>query len=163
MNMRPSARLVAGLLLTLGSAVASFASDADDGARVARGKYIVMIGGCNDCHTPGYGEKGGEVPESEWLIGSPVGFQGPWGTSYAANLRLVVQAKTEAEWMKHARRKRLPPMPWFNMRAMSDEDLGAMYVYIKSLGAPGEAAPEYVAPGGKVTTPYIVFVPREDK
>jgi hypothetical protein len=45
---------------------------------------------------------------------------------------------------------------------MSDEDLGAIYAFIKSLGAPGEAAPDYVAPGGKVTTPYVIFVPRVD-
>jgi mono/diheme cytochrome c family protein len=153
---------VAGLLLTLGSAAATFADEADDAARVARGKYVVTIGGCNDCHTPGYGEKNGAVPESEWLIGTALGYQGPWGTSYAANLRLVVQSRTEAEWLVHARRKRLPPMPWFNMRAMSDEDLGAIYAFIKSLGAPGEAAPDYVAPGGKVTTPYVIFVPRVD-
>ena len=25
-----------------------------DDAQIARGKYLVTIGGCNDCHTPGY-------------------------------------------------------------------------------------------------------------
>jgi mono/diheme cytochrome c family protein len=69
---------------------------------------------------------------------------------------------TKAQWLKHARQERLPPMPWFNLRQMTDEDLAAMYVYIRSLGAPGVAAPAYVAPGGKVTTPYIVFVPQVD-
>jgi mono/diheme cytochrome c family protein len=63
----------------------------------------------------------------------------------------------------HARQERLPPMPWFNLRAMSDADLKAMYAYIRSLGAPGEAAPAYVAPGGKVSTPYVVFVPVMDQ
>jgi hypothetical protein len=53
-------------------------------------------------------------------------------------------------------------MPWFNLRRMTDADLKAMYAYIRSLGAPGTAAPAYVAPGGKVTTPYIVFVPQVD-
>ena len=54
-------------------------------------------------------------------------------------------------------------MPWFNVRAMTDDDLKAMYAYIRSLGQPGVAMPAYVAPGGKVSTPYIVFVPQVDQ
>lgn len=26
-----------------------------------RGRYLVTIGGCNDCHTPGYPEAAGQV------------------------------------------------------------------------------------------------------
>ena len=47
------------------------------------------VASCNDCHTPGYMQKGGAVPVGEWLTGTPVGYQGPWGTTYAANLRLT--------------------------------------------------------------------------
>ena len=36
---------------------------------IQRGRYLVKIGGCNDCHTPGYLAKAGEVPEDRWLIG----------------------------------------------------------------------------------------------
>ena len=36
---------------------------------VDRGKYLVQIGGCNDCHTPGYAATGGKVPEKDWLVG----------------------------------------------------------------------------------------------
>ncbi|MEJ2396973.1 MAG: cytochrome C, partial [Gammaproteobacteria bacterium] len=28
-----------------------------------RGRYLVRIGGCNDCHTAGYAESGGKTPE----------------------------------------------------------------------------------------------------
>ena len=35
----------------------------------ARGRYLVEIGGCNDCHTPGYAMSGGKVPEKQWLVG----------------------------------------------------------------------------------------------
>jgi mono/diheme cytochrome c family protein len=141
---------------------AAVASEAGVDARVARGKYLVTISGCNDCHTPGFGEANGATPERDWLVGSPVGFQGPWGTSYAANLRLVIGSMSESEWVAHARKERLPPMPWFNLARMTDPDLRAMYAYVKSLGPAGTAAPAYVAPGGKVTTPYIVFVPQVD-
>ena len=51
------------------------------------GRYLVKIGGCNDCHTPGYVEQvmmtGKAMPESDWLQGGDVGFSGPWGVSYA--------------------------------------------------------------------------------
>ena len=36
------------------------------------GRYIVEIAGCNDCHTDGYMETNGQIPESEWLKGSAV-------------------------------------------------------------------------------------------
>ncbi len=160
-------RIVANIIgsaLFLGLAGQASAADAShSSASVERGRYLVTIGGCNDCHTANYPEQGGTTPESQWLTGSPVGFQGPWGTTYAANLRLVAGRMTEAEWVAHARKERLPPMPWFNLKVMSDTDLKAVYAFIRSLGQPGVAAPAYVAPGGKVTTPYIVFVPQVDQ
>jgi mono/diheme cytochrome c family protein len=75
-----------------------------------RGKYLVTIVGCNDCHTPlKMGPKGPEPDMSRMLSGHPEGMKmppppkpvgpwiiasagtltawaGPWGISYAANL-----------------------------------------------------------------------------
>ena len=127
---------------------------------VERGRYLSVIGGCNDCHTPGYLEKSGAVPEGTWLTGSAVGFQGPWGTTYPSNLRLVAGAMSDAQWVMHARAARRPPMPWFNLRTMSDADLRAIYAYLRSLGAGSDAAPAYVPPGEHVATPYIDFAPK---
>lgn len=132
-------------------------------AQVERGRYLVTIGGCNDCHSPGGMEKGPAVPEKDWLTGVPVGYQGPWGTTYAANLRLVINGMSESEWLAHARQERMPPMPWYNLRAMTDADLKAIYAFVRSLGPVGVPAPAYVAPGGKVNTPYFVFVPQLDQ
>jgi mono/diheme cytochrome c family protein len=153
-----AAGLAAAMLVT---GVAA-AGDRHAAAAVERGRYLVNVAGCNDCHTPGYMQKGGAVPVGEWLTGTAVGYQGPWGTTYAANLRLTASRLTEAEWVQFARQERLPPMPWFNVAAMTDADLKAIYAFIRSLGAAGTAAPAYVAPGGKVTTPYFVFVPQVD-
>jgi mono/diheme cytochrome c family protein len=150
-------------VVTLGVSQDAVAGDKAAGSEIARGRYLVTIGGCNDCHTAGYPEQGGAVPESQWLTGVAVGYQGPWGTTYPANLRLVASRLTEAQWVEHARKERLPPMPWFNLRAMTDADLKAIYAFIRSLGAPGAAVPAYVAPGGKVDTPYFVFVPQVDR
>jgi len=146
-------------------AVSLFASTAvlaakHDSKMIARGRYLVATSGCNDCHTPHYPESGGKVPQKNWLVGSPVGFQGPWGTTYPANLRLMMHKMTEKEWMEVARKPLRPPMPWFNLREMSDTDLRAIYAFIHNLGPAGEPAPTYAAPGVVVNTPYIDFVPK---
>lgn len=127
---------------------------------IEHGRYIVVISGCNDCHTPGYAQSGGKSPTGTWLTGASLGFQGPWGTSYPANLRLTVQSMTEAQWLVFARAERRPPMPWFNLVTMSDQDLRDVYRFIRALGPAGTPAPAAVAPGGKVVTPYISWEPR---
>jgi mono/diheme cytochrome c family protein len=133
---------------------------AADAEAIRRGRYLVQIAGCNDCHTAGYAERGGRVDEADWLTGVPVGFRGPWGVSYPANLRRTVQDLSEAQWMSLARAQRLPPMPWFALRDMADDDLRALYRYLRSLPMRGEAMPAAVAPGAPVATPVIDFVPQ---
>jgi mono/diheme cytochrome c family protein len=164
MSNRIDWAVLAGFAVLTWLAFGSTVSHAEDrAARLERGKYLLSIGGCNDCHSPGGFEKGPTVPEKDWLTGLSIGFQGPWGTTYPANLRLVVAGMTETQWLTHARKERMPPMPWLGLRAMSDADLKAIYAYIRSLGPAGVPAPAYVAPGGKVTTPYFVFVPQQDR
>ena len=85
------------------------AQSADD--KLARGKYLVTIAGCNDCHTPWkMGDKGPEpdmsrmlsghpesvalppaprLPEGPWVMtaaATNTAWSGPWGTSFTANL-----------------------------------------------------------------------------
>jgi|GEM_PF-4301666 len=95
-------------------------------SKIDRGRYLVRTAGCNDCHTPGYAKTAGDVEESKWLIGDSRGFQGPWGTTYPANLRQLVQGMSEETWLQYARRPIRPPMPWFALRDMTDEDLAAI-------------------------------------
>ncbi|MET0680313.1 MAG: hypothetical protein ABWZ41_04865, partial [Burkholderiales bacterium] len=108
------AALVAVACACLGTAAAQDKGSKASAADVKRGRYLVQISGCNDCHTPGYPESNGKVDEKLWLTGSPLGWRGPWGTTYAANLRLAAQKLTEAQWMQRARNELRPPMPWFN-------------------------------------------------
>jgi hypothetical protein len=125
---------------------------------VDRGRYLVIITGCNDCHTPGYLLSEGKVPEKLWLTGDRFGWRGPWGTTYAANLRILVSAMTEDQWVKAARTLRArPPMPWFDVNVMNKEDLKALYQFIRYLGASGEPAPSYLPPDQEPTTPYALF------
>ena len=126
---------------------------------LARGDYLVRIAGCNDCHTPAYAERGGDVPKEEWLVGSPLGFSGPWGTTYAANLRMKAAEMDEAGWLAYTADLRTRPiMPDFAIRAMHEDDRRAIYRFIKSLGPGGQKAPEYLPPGQTPPLPYMQMV-----
>jgi mono/diheme cytochrome c family protein len=70
-------KIRASMLLLL-VAVPAFAQQKAD-PQVNRGRYVVQIGGCNDCHTAGYAPSGGKVPEAQWLMGDALGWNGPWG------------------------------------------------------------------------------------
>jgi len=127
-------------------------------ALIERGRYLVKTSGCNDCHTPGYATSGGQVDEKLWLTGDTLGWNGPWGTTYPTNLRLWMRDYTEASWLAKARSFRpRPPMPWFNVHAMTDADLRALHRYITSLGPAGEPAPAYLPPGQAPTGPVVKF------
>ena len=72
---------------------------------------------------------------------------GPWGVSFAINLtpdkETGIGEWSEDMFIKVARsgkhqgqpngRDILPPMPWFNMKDLSDDDLKAMWAYLKSI------------------------------
>jgi hypothetical protein len=97
--------VLAGAIVLVGSITALSGN-----TRVERGKYLVTMIGCNDCHTPlKMGPKGPEPDMSRFLSGHPeqmgalpavaprgpwvwggaatnTAFSGPWGISYAANL-----------------------------------------------------------------------------
>jgi mono/diheme cytochrome c family protein len=144
-------------MLALLVACPAFAQQKTD-PQVNRGRYLIKIGGCNDCHTAGYAPSGGKVPEAQWLMGDALGWNGPWGTTYATNLRLYMQDLTEEQWVKTARSLTArPPMPWFNVRAMSSGDLRAMYRYVRSLGPAGKPAPAYLPPDKTPPEPVVRF------
>ena len=124
----------------------------------ARGRYLMKTSGCNDCHTAGYIQTDGKVPEKDWLTGDALGWQGPWGTTYAPNLRLYFAAMNEEGWLVEARKRAFgPPMPSPSLRAMSDDDLRAIYHFVRALGPAGKPAPVYAPPGQHVAGPVVVF------
>ena len=54
-------------------------------SQVERGKYLVMLGSCTDCHTPGYFF--GKPDMARYLGGSEVGFEIPGlGVFHGPNL-----------------------------------------------------------------------------
>ena len=144
-------------LMALCVMVPAAAADKSD-PLVKRGRYLVQTSGCNTCHTALYGMLGGNIPESDWLTGDKVGWRGVWGTTYATNLRLYMQELTEEQWLQKARTlTSRPPMPWFAIQEMTDDDLRALYRYVRSLGVAGKPAPSYLPPLLTPRGPYVQF------
>ena len=100
---------------------------------------------------PGYGYTG-TADLTGWL--------GPWGISYAANLTpdsaTGIGAWTEENFINALRKGKhlgmdggrgiLPPMPWDMIGQKTDEDLKAIFAYLKSLPAISNQVPAPVAP-----------------
>jgi len=147
---------------------------------VERGRYLVTVAGCNDCHTPfKMGPNGPEPDMSRMLAGHPqdlqmpaapaaqgpwtwagaatnTAFAGPWGVSYASNLtpepNSGIGIWTEDLFIKALRTGRhwgqarpiLPPMPWQNYSRMTDDDLKAMYAYLRTIPPVANSVPESI-------------------
>ena len=83
---------------------------------------------------------------------------GPWGTSYAANLTPDLATGlggwTADQFVKTMRtgkhlgvgRPLLPPMPWFDIAVLNDQDLKAMFAYLKSIKPIQNQVPAPVPP-----------------
>lgn len=104
--------------------------------------------------------EGGPVPtgapgagDQAVIGGSFTSFRLPFGVVYAANLTPDVKtglgAWTEAQFIatlrtgheKGSGRALLPPMPWQNLAGQSDEDLGAMFRYLRTIPAIANQVP----------------------
>jgi len=119
-------------------------------ATLDRGRHLVLIGHCNNCHTAGYAASNGKVAEAQWLMGNPLGWRGKNGTIYAPNLRIFVENLSESDWTRLMRTVEWrAPMPWWSVREHTDDELAAMYQYIKSLKPVGKPAPSFL-PSDKV-------------
>jgi mono/diheme cytochrome c family protein len=100
----------------------------------------------------------GKTPEELWMTGDTFGWRGPWGTTYGTNLRITMQNLSEDQWVTYAQNlTSRPSMPWFALNQMTDEDLRAIYQYIRQLGPAGKPAPEYVPPDEEPDPPYALF------
>lgn len=144
------------LLLTLMLAAPTL--QAADTAAAQRGRDVLFQSGCHDCHTPGFALNGGQAPESAWLVGEQIGWNGPWGTTYATNLRLRLTTMSRDEWRAYARvMKARPPMPYWVLNRMSDADLDAIWDTVQSLGKAGAPAPAALPPGVEPQGPAVRF------
>ena len=150
----------AGLSLALLWAGAGASGSSRVDPLIERGRYLVGFGTCNACHTPGWRESDGTIPVARWMTGSNLGYRGPWGTSYPANVRLEFSRISEDDWLFMVRtRGGHWPMVWHDLRLLKTEDQRAIYRFIRSLGPSGVAAPADLPPSVEPKTPYIWIVP----
>jgi mono/diheme cytochrome c family protein len=117
--------------------VTSPLSEPDVSTAVRRGRYLVEMGGCEDCHTP---QKRGQPLPGLNFAGGFV-FEGPWGRVAAANITPDATGfsyDNEAMFASAMRtgyvkgRALSPIMPWAAYRGLSDPDLLAIYSYLKT-------------------------------
>jgi mono/diheme cytochrome c family protein len=83
---------------------------------------------------------------------------GPWGVSFAANLtpdnRTGLGGWTEELFITTMRtgkhlgvgREILPPMPWYTLAALTDEDLKAIFAYLHSIKPIENEVPQPIPP-----------------
>ncbi|HXY09817.1 MAG TPA: c-type cytochrome [Terriglobales bacterium] len=104
-----------------------------------RGKYLVTIAGCTDCHTP-QDAHGQPLPGMDF--GGGLILDGPWGRMASANITpdpsgiSYYDGAMFTEAMRTGfvgARKLNQIMPWHTYRGMTDEDIVAMFAYLKTL------------------------------
>lgn len=131
-------------------------------AELDRGRYMVGVGGCNNCHTPGYVRSAGQVAEDELLTGNSTAFAGDWGLSFPTNLRLSMLRFNDEQWLAYTRQlSARPALPWFHLRGMNDADLLSVLRYVQWLGPKGEPAPQALPPGETWIGPAVRYVSSE--
>jgi mono/diheme cytochrome c family protein len=105
---------------------------------VKRGAYLVRLGGCVDCHTPQ--QQGQPMPGLEFAGG--FNLKHPGGEVTTANITphstgiSYYDEKLFLDMMRtgHVRARQLNPiMPWVVYRGMTDEDLKAIFAYLRTL------------------------------
>ena len=190
-----SAVILTGVLATASVNAAKPASQpvAAAGDRVVRGKYLVDIMGCHDCHTPwktrpersrdghvaradrpsGGFEDAASARTAPRPVDGTVGatmtaWSGPWGTSFTMNLtpdketglgdwteeQFIATMKTGRDRGKG--RPLLPPMPYFNLAKLSDEDIRSVFAYLQSLPPVKNRVPQPIDPPETVAVKLLI-------
>lgn len=85
---------------------------------IERGRYLVTLGGCADCHT-----------------------RGIWTEA------MFIEAMRTGRHMSVGR-EILPPMPWRNLAALTDDDLKAIFAYLRSVPPVSNHVPAPLPPEG---------------
>lgn len=103
-----------------------------------RGAYLANLALCADCHTPSV--RGEPIAGRDFSGGQK--FAGPWGSVTSANItpdasgipyydeKLFLQTMRTGQV---GARSLSPMMPWQGYRNMSDEDLKAIFAYLRTL------------------------------
>ena len=155
-------------LAALAATLSSLTAVADE-AEVERGEYLVTIGGCNDCHTPGYFF--GKPDMSRFLGGSDVGFEIP-GLGVFVGPNITPDKETGiGSWsgeeivaaiqtgVRPDGRTLAPIMPWHAFAHLTENDATAISAFLQSLEPVSNKVPGPFAPGEKVSSFMFRIMP----
>jgi mono/diheme cytochrome c family protein len=136
--------------------------------QVDRGKYLVTIMGCNDCHTPG----GQFNPDPKRMLSGPdFGFGIPGlGVVVARNLTPDMETGLgawTADQIVTAVTTGVRPdgrvlshwMPWTTLSQLTSADATAIAAYLKSIPAVKHEIPGPFGPDEKPTVPVLTIIP----
>jgi mono/diheme cytochrome c family protein len=140
-------------------------------AELVRGQYLVTIGGCNDCHTPG--TLLGKPDTARLLGGSDVGLGVPGlGVFVGRNLtpdketglgswtrEQIVTAITTGE--RPDGRILAPIMPWRFYSHLTKEDANAIAAYLQNLPPVKHDVPGPFGPSEKLTIFVMEVLPAD--
>jgi mono/diheme cytochrome c family protein len=150
----------AALAVFVLAVVGNWRAEAADREQVLRGKYLVTLGLCTDCHTPGYFF--GKPDMGRFLGGSEVGFDLPGlGVFHGPNLtpdRDTGVGRWSADDIVRAiqtgtrpdGRVLAPIMPWHAFAQLTKPDAQAIAAFLKSLPPVSNKVP---GPFGPTETP----------
>ena len=160
----------AGLVsLAIGLAAGLTVAAANAETPVERGKYLANIGGCLDCHTPGYFL--GKPDMTRYLGGSDVGFKvgelgifvgpnqtpdketglGSW-TDQQVMTGLITGVRPDGRILA-------PIMPWRAFAKMTKPDVAALVAYLRSLPPVSHKVPGPFGPTEKPPIFVMQLVP----
>jgi mono/diheme cytochrome c family protein len=158
--MRASVTIaVAGV--TAIAAAATLLPRAHAESQLDRGKYLVVVASCNDCHTPGFFL--GKPDTAKYLGGSDVGFEIP-GLGVFAGRNITPDKETGiGNWTDEQiataitvgkrpdGRQLAPIMPYASFSYMTKEDVAAMIAFLRSVPPVNNEVAGPFKPGDKVS------------
>jgi mono/diheme cytochrome c family protein len=139
-----------------------------DEAQIQRGKYLVQITGCSDCHTPG--GMLGQPDMARYLGGSDVGFAIP-GVGIYVGQNLTPDPETglggwsDEQVVAALRAGKRPDgrtlsevMPFPGFAHLSDQDTAAIVAFLRSLAPVKNKVPGPFGPNDKASTFVSVVI-----
>jgi len=163
--MRLSAFVAAGLVGAAAVTAATFLPKAHAESPVDRGKYLVVLAGCNDCHTPGFFL--GKPDMARYLGGSDVGFEIPGlgvfpGRNITPDKETGIGGWTDEQiataltaGKRPDGRQLAPIMPYHAFSYLTKEDVAAIVAFLRSVPAVSNKIADPYKPGDKI--PIFTF------
>jgi mono/diheme cytochrome c family protein len=153
--------VIVGVAVAAMATAATLLPKAHGESLTERGKYLVTLAGCNDCHTPGYFF--GKPDMARYLGGSDVGFEIPGlgvfpGRNITPDKETGIGDWTDAQiaaalttGKRPDGRELAPIMPYHSFSYLSKDDVAAIVAFLRSVPPVKHAVEGPFKPGEKVS------------